>query len=624
MSESSIKLSEITTYMKYSRYLKEKNKRENWEEIINRNITMHINKFPDYEAEIRENYKYVYEKKILPSMRSLQMGGNAILKHNNRMYNCCYLPIRDTLAFPEIFFLLLCGCGVGFSVQTHHVNKLPVIKRANNTKVYLINDTIESWADSIKYLLNGYFDLNEDTERFMPIFDFSLIRKKGEILKTTGGYAPGPEPLKQTILKITDILDKKKDGNKLSSLECHDIICHLADAVYAGGIRRAALISLFTFNDEKMLNCKSGDIWYKNEQQRFRSNNSAVLLRKTTTQEDFNLIFNKVKESGSGEPGIYFTNDLESGTNPCCEVALNSYQFCNLTEMNCSTIDSQEELNNRAKAASFIATLQATYTDFTYLRPEWKSVTEKEALLGVSLTGLAKLKNNDFDFKIAAEKVKSENEKWALKLGINKAARTTCIKPAGTTSLIFGCSSGIHPYYDLYYIRRLRIGKEEQIYNYLKQTCPLLIEDDVTNVENVAVLSIPIESPKDSILRNEKMFEFLNRIKKFYNSWILNGHNTGVNTHNISATISVKDTDWDYLKNWMWENKTSYNGLSILPYSDFVYDQLPFEECSKETFESLLCETKKINLSDINEHEYHHNFEAEIACSGGACEMTRL
>jgi len=374
-------LSEITVYMKYARFIPEKNRRETWEELVTRNKEMHQRKYPKLKDEIEDVYKMVYDKKVLPSMRSLQFGGKPIEISPNRVYNCAYLPIDDWRAFGEVMFLLLGGTGVGYSVQKHHVESLPAIHRPKSKeRRFLISDSIEGWADAIKAVMKSYFTGGSSIR-----FDYSDIRHKGARLITSGGKAPGPEPLRICIEKIRGILDLKTDGEQLSSIEVHDIVCHIADAVLAGGIRRAALISLFSADDDDMISCKFGNWWELNPQ-RGRANNSAVLLRSKVTEEFFKSIWKKIELSNAGEPGIYLSNDKDWGTNPCCEIALRPFQFCNLCEVNVSDVESQEDLEARVRAASFIGTLQAGYTDFHYLRPIWQRTTEKDALLGVGMT----------------------------------------------------------------------------------------------------------------------------------------------------------------------------------------------------------------------------------------------
>ncbi len=611
-------LSEITVYMKYARYIPELNRRETWKELVTRNKEMHIKKYPALKEEIEDTYKYVYDKKVLPSMRSMQFGGKPIEISPNRIYNCAYLPVDHTDAFSEIMFLLLGGTGVGYSVQEHHVSKLPPINKPypKRKKRYLINDSIEGWADAVKVLIKSY--MNGKSSRIE--FDFSDIRPKGARLVTSGGKAPGPQPLKECLIKLTGILESKEDGDSLSTIEVHDMVCHIADAVLAGGIRRAALISLFSADDSDMIACKSGSWWELNPQ-RGRANNSAVLMRHKITKSFFMDLWKRVEASGAGEPGVYFNNDKDWGTNPCCEIALRPFQFCNLCEVNVSNIESQEDLNARVKAASFIGTLQAGYTDFHYLRDIWRDTTEKDALIGVSMTGIGSGAVLKYDMTEAAEVVKEENSRIAKLIGINQSARTTTVKPAGTTSLTLGTSSGIHAWHNDYYIRTLRVGKTEAIYEYLAANIPQLVEDEYFNPHTTAVISIPQKAPQDAILRTESPFDLLDRVKRVFTEWIKPGHRTGSNTHNVSATISLKEDEWEKAGKWMWENRNSYNGLSVLPYNGGTYKQAPFQDIDQAQYEDMLQYLNDIDLSKVIEEKDETNLTGELACAGGACEI---
>ena len=610
-------LSDITVYMKYAKYLTELNRRESWEELVTRNKNMHIKKYPKLSTEIEAAYKFVYSKQILPSMRSLQFGGKPIEISPNRIYNCAYLPIDDWRSFGETMFLLLGGTGVGYSVQKHHVEALPEIRKPNSdrTRRYLIEDAIEGWADAVKALMKSYFYGGSRLR-----FDFSDIRPKGARLVTSGGKAPGPQPLKECLVKIEGILSDKADGSKLTSLETHDIVCHIADAVLAGGIRRAALISLFSADDEDMIACKSGT-WWETNPQRGRANNSAVLMRHKLTKEFFMDLWKRVELSGAGEPGIYLTNDKDWGTNPCCEIALRPFQFCNLCEVNVSNIESQEDFNSRVKAATFIGTLQASYTDFHYLRPIWQRTTEKDALIGVSMTGIGSGTVLGYDMKESARIVKEENTRVASLLNINKSARCTTVKPAGTTSLTLGTSSGIHAWHNDYYIRRIRVGKNESIYTYLNTYHSELVEDEYFRPHDTAVISIPQKAPDGSIMRSESPFQLLERVKHVSREWIRPGHRTGNNTHNVSATISLRDHEWEAAGQWMWDNRHHYNGLSVLPYDGGTYTQAPFEDCTKDTYERMMLSLKDIDLTRVVELDDNTELAGELACSGGACEV---
>lgn len=1155
-------LSDVAVHMKYAKYSYENKRRETFKEIIDRNKQMNIKKFPFLKEEIEKNYVNVYEKKNLPSMRSLQFGGKPIEITPSRIYNCSYLPIDDYRAFSEVMFLLLGGVGVGYSVQAHHVEMLPNIHKPSNDKRprrFLISDSIEGWADAIKVLMKSYFFGGS------PInFDYSDIRPKGALLVTSGGKAPGPDPLKYCIEKIRTLLDSKADGEKLKSVEVHDIVCHIADAVLAGGIRRAALIALFSKEDEEMLLAKGNfevlswdyatvdagvdthgeprkakvehvlngekyfdlrlvykdpsygiietvcywtsekDIetflkpesklpWYCFQPQRGRANNSVILERDKITEVEFKNLWKSVENSKAGEPGFYFTNNKDWGTNPCftgdtkvalangknttitlkemsdteldydvytldndgnvvirkmrnvhltrkdakilkitldngqeirctedhkfrlydgtwieakdlenntrlwsmnkykaglfskknstdywwinskgrnkiehraiyenihgpitkgnvihhidinslnnsienliemtpedhnelhaslmkgennpinkirnnpkkwnswrnkivdnatgennpmhsgisneelkkmiydlteeygrmlffddlyerfpdvpksfskyrkeelvsysnlfkesakfygfnvweddtrtvkrfikfidmgydcelvsgeiiftkkceitgeifkttnraqcvkdehtmsyatkkwyeddtnrlkftenlreshlrrkekiknrqaklyndlkmslnrdpfkkewaqhclensvsaeisresspfrtyndlkeyaslqnhrvisvefsgyedvydgtvdefhnffiggletqtkagkeklsfvnvsncCEIALKPNSFCNLCEVNMLGVSSQEDLNSRVKSAAFIGTLQASYTDFHYLRSIWQKTAEKDALLGIGLTGIASCDYKNLDFTEAAKIAVEENKRVAELIGINPAARVTTIKPSGTSSTVLGTSSGIHAWHNDYYLRRIRVKKNESIYTYLLINHPELVEDDVMDVTGSAVISVPIKAPENSILRTESPLETLERIKYFYNNWILPGHNTGDNTHNISATISIKPEEWKSVGEWMWTNRDCYNGISVLDYDGGTYKQAPFEDITKEEYERLTEKLTKIDLSNVVELEDNTNLNGEIACAGGACEVT--
>lgn len=955
-------LSDITVHMKYAKYLPQKERRETWEELVTRNKNMHIKKFPHLKEEIESTYRFVYSKKVLPSMRSMQFGGKPIEVAPNRIFNCAYIPIDDWRSFHEVMFLLLGGTGVGYSVQFHHTNKLPEIVKPSTkrTRRHLVGDSIEGWADAVKILMKSYF-LGGSKIRF----DYSDIRPKGSRLVTSGGKAPGPQPLRECLVKLEGILGEKETGDKLTPIEVHDMICHIADAVLAGGIRRAALISLFSAGDNEMISAKTGNWWEKNPQ-RGRANNSVVLMRHLVTKEFFMDLWARVQASGAGEPGFYFSNDKDWGTNPslragtkvittdgvlpieeldgktfqvknlngeiseakcwlsgknqklykvnlagnhtyyatkehewpvwdgekytkvktsdiannselpvlkqeelfegdlgtyedgfvigwqigdgwmsirgdngciqhgfivsekdcdygidkriesylkklgsqakfcsrgatkelntvanvlneniekfgakikseglpssvwtrgsemfrkgiidglfssdgnvekgkkrinfttkhqklandvsdllgfygirntikesfstlngkkfkrfdvriadgasirhfrklfkmsvgykqeildsyefpydssidkikvlsveetdiyedvwdisvfdethcfqiahcitgnCCEIGLRPYQFCNLTEVNVSDINSQEEYEARAKAAAFIGTLQASYTDFHYLRDVWRRNTEKDALIGVSMTGIASGKLSDLDMKAASLVVKKENRRVANQIGIKPAARTTCVKPAGTTSLTLGTSSGIHAWHDKYYIRRIRVGKNEAIYTHLSIYHPELLEDEYFRPHDTAVISVPQKAPVGAITRSETAVDLLERVKKVSDEWVKTGHQKGQNTHNVSATISIKEDEWDEIGQWMWENRDVYNGLSVLPHDGGNYIQSPFEQCSKEEYERLFSTLSAVDLSQVIEVEDNTDLKGEAACSAGQCEV---
>jgi ribonucleoside-diphosphate reductase alpha chain len=601
--------------MKYARHRSDLSRRETWEEIVDRNKQMHLDRFPHLKNEIEEVYKMVYDKKVLPSMRSLQFAGKPVDINNARIFNCSFLPVDDFRSFSEAMFLLLSGCGVGYSVQSHHVDKLPEIKVPTKEKRYLINDSIEGWADAVHMLMKAYLKGGA-----RPRFDFRDIRPKGAHLITAGGKAPGPEPLKEVLFQVQKILDRKENGSKLTALECHDILCHLADAVLSGGIRRAALISLFDFDDEEMLTCKFGN-WWENNPQRGRANNSAVVLRHKIAKEEFMGLWEKVEASNAGEPGFLFSNDKDFGTNPCAEIALRPYQFCNLCEINATDVVDQDDFNERAKAAAFIGTLQASYTDFHYLRDIWKKTTERDALLGVGITGIASGKLDKINLKAGAKLAKEENARVAALIGINKAARVTTVKPSGTSSLVLGCSSGIHAWHDDYYIRRIRVGKNEAIYTYLSLYHPELLEDDLFKPNQQAVISVPQAAPEGAKTRSESTFDLLERTKRFNVDWVRAGHRKGENYNNVSCTINIKAGEWKEVGEWMWENRDSYSAMSCLPEDLGTYKQAPFESITKKEFEQLSASVHNIDLINVVEIGDDTNLVDQAACAGGACEV---
>lgn len=606
-------LSKITTFSKYAKYIPSKQRRETWDEIVNRYEDMMIAKYPLMSQAIVETANMIREKKILPSMRALQFAGAAAEVNNARIYNCCYLPIDSIHSFSESMFLLLGGTGVGYSVQTHHVEQLPEIKRPTKSRNYLIEDSIMGWADAVKMLMKAYL-----AGGTMPKFDFRAIREKGATLVTAGGKAPGPEPLKICLVHVQAILDRKHDGEKLTSLECHDIMCHIANSVLAGGIRRSAMIALFDHDDESMITSKYGNWWETNEQ-RGRANNSAVLERGKISEEEFFALWKRVEASGSGEPGLYWSNNKDWGTNPCCEIALRPYQFCNLCEVNVSDVEDQEDLNARVAAAAFFGTLQAGFFDFHYLRPIWAKTTQKDALLGIGMTGIGSGEILKYDLAVAAEVAKAVNQMISAKIGTNEAARVTCIKPSGTTSLVLGTASGIHAWHNDYYLRTMRFNKNEDIAVYLMNNHPELCEDDVLRPNDTVCVRIPVKAPEGSILRTETPIDTLERVKLFSTEWIRTGHVNGDNTHNVSATVSVRDDEWKMVGDWMWENRDTYNGLSVLNYWGGSYAQAPFQDITEEEYNKRIVTLKELDLTNVTEAKDNVEFGAIAACAGGAC-----
>lgn len=659
-------LSDLTVFSKYAKYDETKGRRETYEEIVNRLENMYINRYPELKDTINSAFKYVYDKKVVPSMRSFQFGGQAIEKNNMRLYNCSFQHIKRVKDFSDILFNLMSGTGVGYSVQKRHVDRLPEVKLPKRSKKYLISDDIPGWCDAVKALISAYLKGSS-----LPLFDYSEIRPKGAPLKTSGGKAPGPEPLRRALNKIESLLSSKEVGTKLAPIDVHDIVCHLADATLSGGIRRSAAIVLFDRDDMDMLTCKSnfkvdvlnggfhlnpqtncydgavtykgktynislyGDEqfqefnvskslpWWNFEPQRGRANNSVVLKHGEVDKDYFLHLWKIIQDSGCGEPGFFWTNDYDLGVNPCVEISLNTNQVCNLTEINFSTIESQPDFNQRAWAATIIGTLQASFTDFYYVNSDWIDITKKEALLGVSMTGIADRPDllPILNWKETTDLILKTNEEFSKVLGINPAARISCTKPSGSTSCVLGTASGIHARHSKYYIRRIRYNKQESIAQYLQMFHPEMIEDEMGNDLNI-VVSIPQKSPDTSITReDEHPLDLLERVKFIHTNWIKPTHRTGQNTHNVSCTVSIKDNEWNDVGEWMWENRESYTGLSVLPFDGGSYVQAPFEEIDEETYNNMMKNLKELDITQVKEDGDYTDLQGELACSGGQCEV---
>lgn len=620
-------LSDIVVYNKYAKYVPELKRRETWSEIVDRYVNMMIKRYcytddkltnPDLQQEITVNAQYLYSKKVLPSMRALQFAGAAIEKNEARGYNCSYMPMNDYRAFSELMFLLLGGTGAGYSVQYHHVAELPEIQKPTKQAKYLIGDSIEGWADAVKQLMKSFYGIT----KVKPRFDYSDIREKGAMLVTAGGKAPGPEPLRICLTKIESMLNEKQNGDKLTPFEVHRICCLIADAVLAGGIRRAALISLFSMDDKVMATCKHGN-WWEKYPELGRANNSATILRNRVKKEEFDALWKMVVDSNSGEPGIYFTNDPEYGTNPCCEISLRPFTFCNLTEINAGTIESQEDMDERARVAGFFGTLQAGFTDFHYLRNIWRVNTEKDALIGIGITGVGDGKIQELDWEQSATIGMDENERVAGVIGINPAARNTTIKPAGTTSCVVGTASGCHAWHGPQYIRNMQCRVGDDLFNFFTVHHNELIE--VMEYDPMsAVIGIPQKAPEGAILRqDESAITMLERVKKLNTDWVHKGHRRGPNTNNVSATVSVQENEWAEVGQWMWDNRYSYNGLSVLPFDGGTYSNAPFEVVPEEVFNRKLkyIENNPIDLTLIIEEQDNTSQKENLACSGDNCQI---
>lgn len=598
---------ELSNYIftsKYARYLPEKKRRETWRESVDRVRNMMLEKYKDYKIEEDINWAYdlMYKKKVLGSQRILQFGGKSVLDKNTRAFNCSASYCDRLRFFQECMYVLLCGCGVGFSVQFQHINKLPNFTLPRNfscteePRKYTIPDTIEGWADSIGVLLSSYFENPVFLEYYdcQVEFDYSLIRPKGSYLSSSSGKAPGPEPLKFAHIKIKELLDncllRKQD--RLRPIDAYDLICHLSDAVLAGGVRRSALLSLFSKDDKEMFLAKTGD-WFDKNRQRARANNSCLLLRDSTTYEEFQELFKYTKEHG--EPGIVWCDDLEYLLNPCAEVGLYAYdengksgwEFCNLCTINSGNITDDNDLCERVKAATIIGTLQAGFNNFEYLGKVTEDINKKEALLGVSLSGIMEKTEITLDKKVlkkAVKIIKETNEDIASKININSAARTTCIKPDGNSSTFLATSAGIHPHHFKRYIRRVQNNKTESVYQYFKSINPQATEESVWSAnKNDDNILFPIEVPDGSKTKNQiSALEMLDNIKLIQENWI----NTGKNVdkcvqpwlnHNVSTTVVVKDDEWDDVIKRVYKDRQYFGGLSFLSNKgDKDYQQPPF------------------------------------------------
>lgn len=536
--------------------------------------------------------------------------------------NCCYAPLQDFRTFAELFFNLLCGTGTGYSVEHRFLSQLPHLADSFDTEIptatHRIEDSIEGWSDAVLLLLETYA---KGQSRIS--FDYSAIRPKGTPLKTTGGYAPGHEPLQRSLEAVEGILQGAM-GRQLRPIEAHDIMCHLANAVYAGGIRRAAMICFFDRDDEEMLCCKEGE-WWRENSQRARANNSAVLARSEVSEEEFIALMQTIQANNTGEPGVFWTVDPAARANPCVEASLDPYTFCNLATVNVSDVADKADFLARCEAAALISTLQASFTNFSYLSERWSKATRKSSLLGVSLTGLTsrRLEVLGIDLAEGAERVKQVNAQIADLIGIPHAHRTTLIKPEGTAGLVLRTSSGIHAYHSPYYLRGITVGKDEPIYPTLQAIMPENLADLFEDPDNKAFAYFPIRAPQEAISRHEEdAISLLERAKECVVSWILTGHRVGGNPHNISLTVSVKEHEWADVIAWMWQNRDHYTGIAPMPYWGGTHPQLPFVEVDEATFDLYLSRINgHFDALQIPEEWRTEALEDVAACVGGVCEI---
>jgi ribonucleoside-diphosphate reductase alpha chain len=677
-------LQDYIAISRYARYSPSKRRRETWSEAVARVRDMHLTHYSDTSLKdiaadmiakgeisaetvarageigslhggIFAAFSGVEAKEVLPSMRSLQFGGNAILTKHTRIYNCAFTHIDRLETFRESFYLLLCGCGVGFSVQRQHVAKLPVFAPLNKetpVETHLVADTIEGWADAMDKLFTAAVE-----GRRMQ-FDYSSIRPAGAPLRTSGGKAPGPEPLMHALKHIEGILDKAS-GRKLRAIEAYDCLMWAAKAVLSGGIRRSATICLFSADDEEMAMAKTGS-WFDVNPQRAASNNSAVIVRGQSTRADFDRLFEAQKQFG--EPGFYFVEDAEYGSNPCVEIGLNprlkltpdtiarlkelgykgelregdtlsGVQFCNLTTLSAAAAETPEKFYQLCAKASLIGTLQAGYTDFKYLSPVGQVITEREALLGVSICGILDRPDvllNPEILRNAAEVVKTVNAIVAKALGIRPAARTTCVKPEGTASLLLGTSSGLHPHHSVRYFRRVQTNIYDPVYNHFKKANPHMCEESIYDPhKRTEMITFPVEGPAFGIYREDvSALQHLDYIRTVQTHWVQAGRrheevSPGLH-HNVSCTVTVRRDEWQDVADYIWEHRDTFTGIALLQDSgDKAYAQAPRESISTpediEKWNTL--HYKPVDYTELCEDEDITELKQVAACAGGACEL---
>lgn len=597
-------LQNYTFVSKYARWLEDKNRRETWKEAVERVKNMMHTKYGEFGIadEINWAYDIMYKKRVLGSQRALQFGGEPILKRHAKIYNCTSSYCDRLRFFQECFWLLLCGSGTGFSVQKHHVAKLPILEHTpepGKARVYLVDDSIEGWADSLGVLLSSYFSKPveefKDWKNTHVVFDFSEIRPKGSSLASGVGKAPGYEPLANGLEKIRALLDRcvTNGQKKLRPIDAYDIVMHSSDAVLSGGVRRSASLALFSHDDEDMAKAKTGN-WYVENPQRARSNNSALLLKNETTLEEFETLMQSVKEFG--EPGFIWSESTEMIFNPCVEIGMwpvdeesgkSGWQGCNLSTINCSSVTDEEDFYERCKAAAIIGTLQAGFTKLEYLGEISQKIFEREALLGVSLTGTMEKHDLVLTEKVLTKGAKiavETNKKLAETIKINQAARVTCLKPEGTSSSMLGTSSGIHPHHAKRYIRHVQANVLEAPYQHFKKLNPQACEKSSWSANNTdEVIKFPIEVPDGAKLKNQlPAVEMLAVVKETQKNWVQSGKNKTLCTqeylsHNVSNTVTVKPDEWDQVTKYIYDNRKYFAGISLIPQSgDKDYTQAPF------------------------------------------------
>jgi ribonucleoside-diphosphate reductase alpha chain len=613
---------------RYARYIDDKSRRETWEETVQRFIDYIFERTPaiaeDKETK-EELFNAILNHELMPSMRALMTAGKSADRDNTCIYNCSYLPVDDPKSFDEAMFILLCGTGVGFSVESQYINQLPEVpeKMFDSEHTIAVHDSKEGWAKSLRLLLAHLYSGE------IPRWDISKVRPAGARLKTFGGRASGPEPLVD-LFAFTVAMFKHAKGRKLNSLECHDLMCKIGEVVVVGGVRRSAMISLSDLNDERIRHAKTGP-WWETAPHRALANNSAV-YNETPTVGKFMEEWVSLYNSHSGERGIFNREaakktvakyghrdvDYDFGTNPCSEIILRPYQFCNLTEAVIRHDDTKESLLRKVRLATILGTIQSSFTKFPYLRKVWQRNTEEERLLGVSFTGI-------YDNKLTCtqgeelnviltqlrEMARATNKQWAERLGIPTSAAITCVKPSGTVSQLVDSASGIHPRHAKYYIRRVRGDKKDPLSQFLIQQ-GIPNEECVYKPTQTVVFSFPQKAP-DGLTRDDvtpiKHLELWLTYQRFWCE------------HKPSVTISVEEKDWPSVGAWTWENFSEISGVSYLPYDGGTYRQAPYEECTEKQYNELKTKIPTINWSELKEETDNVEGAQMLACSAGSCEV---
>jgi len=613
---------------RYARWLPEEKRRETWAETVTRYVGFWVDRGQLDNKTSDKMWNAIHNLEVMPSMRCMMTAGEALNKDNVAGFNCSYLAIDSPRSFDELMYVLMCGTGVGFSVERNFINKLPTIAESfhKTDSVIVVSDSKIGWASAFRELIAMLYAGK------IPQWDISRIRPSGARLKTFGGRASGPEPLIDLFNFCVEVFQKAK-GRQLTSIECHDVVCKIADIVVVGGVRRSALISLSNLSDQRMARAKAGD-WWRNEGHRRLANNSVAY----TEKPDFESFLSEMQtmyESKAGERGIFSRvaaqkiagrngrrdPEQDFGTNPCSEIILRSNQFCNLSEIVVRENDTLDTLKEKAEIASIIGTLQATLTDFRYLRNCWKRNTEEEALLGVSMTGIMDhyllSKGESKDLSKWLEEVRdvcvATNKKWSEKLGINQSAAITCVKPSGTVSQLVDSASGIHPRFSKHYIRRVRSDKKDPLAVFMESK-GFPVEQDVMSPTS-SVFSFPVKAPKKSVTVSEVgAMQQLELWKAYQNHWC---------EHKPSITVYYTDSEFLQIAQWIWDNFDLCSGISLLPYSDHVYQQAPYEEIDEAKYKELLSTVPDVNWEGLGEFEEEDNTTGsqELACVGGACEI---